>query len=773
MSLGAERRAQDLEQIRELLLEYPQIELLQTDGDPPDRYEFAYFLLGPSVDEDGKPSMEESHRVQIFLPFGYPHLPPACKPLTPIFHPCFDPDAVQVSDFWGHERTLADLVLHLGKMICGQIVATEDPFNSEAVAWYEEHAAELPWDHLTAKPKALDDDTLESPTDITIFAEKDEGLTAEASKATIEELRRAMAERRFYAAHQLLTSLAEEDKLQDHEVLADLIESQIRLAEQRRLAARTHEHSGKASMGLRLLEQVATQVTDAPGLSEEIQRMRKQSVPIPPPRRRGIGHDSARKRKLIPAAPGRPRTLVLGGSLLLVLLIFGGGGLYLWDMFNQHNAAASWKLAQDSMLHHQFDDARTEAERGAELLRKQRLPPRQEARQLTRAIDDLLNSRELAEGMKGNIAYQGTFLPEETIHALEEGQAKIARAEALAANNRWQEAAGLYEDALKGLVTTGGNTGEREQELRLRLARTKLQTLLQGAQMAGASANRQDAARQYREATELAQSLDEAIGQTDLESRVTQAELRHLLEGGRRAMQQNNWPAAANYYRQGIALIDATGVVPAMREELQRGLNRARFGQLMAEAKLAADQLKWETATKRYDEALTLLHENPQLKELVEGADQLHKTRMVAYITWTRQLIDDATRRKNPTDELKHLRRVVAELDRSDLRQDEQLRLLRKDFADRVAALEHEEVVTQLTRYLLEHFEEIFLENYPSVRGSKLLHPKVSFTGQDDHLMRFNLQCVELNQGRHFRLELNYQYDVEMDTWRLAPAPQK
>jgi hypothetical protein len=82
-------------------------------------------------------------------------------------------------------------------------------------------------------------------------------------------------------------------------------------------------------------------------------------------------------------------------------------------------------------------------------------------------------------------------------------------------------------------------------------------------------------------------------------------------------------------------------------------------------------------------------------------------------------------------------------------------------------------VVAQLTRYLLEHFEEIFLENYPSVRGSKLLHPKVSFTGQDDHLMRFNLQCVELNQGRHFRLELNYHYDAEMDTWRLAPAPQK
>ncbi|OQX15916.1 MAG: hypothetical protein BWK76_12360 [Desulfobulbaceae bacterium A2] len=772
MSLGAERRALDLEQIRELLLKYPQIELLKTDGDPPDRYEFAYFLLGPSIDDAGKPSMVESHRILISLPFGYPHLPPACKPLTPIFHPCFDPDAVQIADFWSHERTLADLILHLGRMICGQQVVTEDPFNSEAAAWYEEHAAELPWDHLIAKPEAIDDDMVESPADITLFTEEEGDAPAKASRAGPEELRKAIAERRYYAAYKLLTSLAEDERLQDYEVLAELIDSQIRLAEQRRLAARTHEQLGKPAVGMRLLEQVATQVTDAPGLAEEIQRLRKQSVPIPPPRRRGLHHDPAsRIKRLIPAAPDRSKTLLVI-STILVLLLAGGAGVVLYDLFHQRGAATAWKQAQDNMQRHRFDDARDDAERGADLLRRLLLPPRQNARQLSQAIDALLNSRKLAEGLKGNIAYQGVFLPQETIKALEEGQAKIARAEALAANNRWQEAADLYDEALRSLLAAGGNTGEREQELRLRLARTKLQTLLQGAQNAGASTNRQEAARQFREANELAQSLDDAVDQADMESRVTQVELRHLLERGRQAMQDNNWPAAADSFRRGIALIDATGVVPAMREELHRGLQRSRIGQLMAEAKLASDQLKWETASKRYDEALSILHDNPFLKELVEGADTLRKTRLLANIAWTRQLVDEAIRRKNTTEELKQLRRILAELDHSDLHQDEQLRLLRKEFADRVAAREREEEIARLTRYLLEHFDEIFLENYPSTRTSKLMQPKVTFTGQDEYLMRFNLKCVELNQGRPFRLELNYLYDTEMDVWRLAPAQQ-
>jgi ubiquitin-protein ligase len=157
MPSQTDQRNADLEELKKLFENQPRVKLLQTEGAPPDCYEIEYRLVGLTKAEDGSVSKVSRHVTLITLPFGYPHFPPAVKPLTPVFHPDIDPDAVRISSRWQQEPSLAKLILHIGEMICGKVCNLEDPFNQEAADWYREHAAELPFDSLEGGEAAAGD----------------------------------------------------------------------------------------------------------------------------------------------------------------------------------------------------------------------------------------------------------------------------------------------------------------------------------------------------------------------------------------------------------------------------------------------------------------------------------------------------------------------------------------------------------------------------------------------------------------------------------------
>lgn len=148
MASGEQQLATDYEQVKKQLSLYPNIRIIETEGDPPDRYDIEYNVKGYKIAEDGTASPANSHTIRITLPFGYPHFPPTVKPLTPIFHPDIDPDAIRIADFWQKKQSLAELVIHIGKMICGMIYQKEEPFNQKAFDWFEERQDWLPFDTL-------------------------------------------------------------------------------------------------------------------------------------------------------------------------------------------------------------------------------------------------------------------------------------------------------------------------------------------------------------------------------------------------------------------------------------------------------------------------------------------------------------------------------------------------------------------------------------------------------------------------------------------------
>jgi len=144
MDQGNEIFSNDYAALREKLTYYPGISIISVDKEPPEQYVIEYKLFGYGYDASNQIQMLRRHRIEINLPFGYPHFPPTVKPLTRLCHPDAAEHAIRIADYWQTNQSLADLVIHIGDMIRGAVYNTEGVFNEEAARWYADNRQKLP-----------------------------------------------------------------------------------------------------------------------------------------------------------------------------------------------------------------------------------------------------------------------------------------------------------------------------------------------------------------------------------------------------------------------------------------------------------------------------------------------------------------------------------------------------------------------------------------------------------------------------------------------------
>lgn len=146
------RLAADLQLMRDRFTSFPLIHLEQTQGNPPERYVVSYRIRGIERVDGDRPVYRDYHEVEIQLPGSYPRTPPACRMLTPIFHPNIEPAIICIGDHWTASERLCDLVVRIGEMIAYQAHNIKSPLDGEAAMWTDLHQDELPIDSRDLTP---------------------------------------------------------------------------------------------------------------------------------------------------------------------------------------------------------------------------------------------------------------------------------------------------------------------------------------------------------------------------------------------------------------------------------------------------------------------------------------------------------------------------------------------------------------------------------------------------------------------------------------------
>jgi ubiquitin-protein ligase len=144
MDQTSELFSEDYERLQDKIRHYPAITIRSIEKDPPEQYVIEYRLFGYAYDAEGNVQMGRKHRIELNLPFGYPHFPPTVRPLTRICHPDVDEQAVRIADYWQSNPSLADLVVHIAHMIRGEVFSASGAFNQEAAEWYAQNMEKLP-----------------------------------------------------------------------------------------------------------------------------------------------------------------------------------------------------------------------------------------------------------------------------------------------------------------------------------------------------------------------------------------------------------------------------------------------------------------------------------------------------------------------------------------------------------------------------------------------------------------------------------------------------
>ena len=82
------RRLQaDHDQVVRLLADHPYIQLVKTEGVPPEKYTFAFNVHGLAAAAGDVLTPVAQHQAEIFLPLDYPRRAPFCRMITPVKNP--------------------------------------------------------------------------------------------------------------------------------------------------------------------------------------------------------------------------------------------------------------------------------------------------------------------------------------------------------------------------------------------------------------------------------------------------------------------------------------------------------------------------------------------------------------------------------------------------------------------------------------------------------------------------------------------------------------
>ncbi|MGD0540193.1 MAG: ubiquitin-conjugating enzyme E2 [Tepidisphaeraceae bacterium] len=146
----------DLRQMREAFGDGSLIRILETEGDPAEAYKVEYNIRGIEAMKGKRPVFRQRHVAEIRMTRDYPRLTPACRMLTPIFHPNIDESAICVGDHWVAGERLTDLAVRIGQLIAYQSYNIKSPLNGEAAMWADLNPDALPIDARDLYPPMLE-----------------------------------------------------------------------------------------------------------------------------------------------------------------------------------------------------------------------------------------------------------------------------------------------------------------------------------------------------------------------------------------------------------------------------------------------------------------------------------------------------------------------------------------------------------------------------------------------------------------------------------------
>ncbi|MCI5147956.1 MAG: hypothetical protein D3916_00850 [Candidatus Electrothrix sp. MAN1_4] len=792
MTSETDQLAHDFAEVNKKLAQYPQIHVAQTEGEPPATYEIEYQLNALTRQEDGSIDQGRQHLLRIDLPFGYPHFPPTVKPLTPFFHPDIDPDAVRITSYWQQNPSLADLIIHIGEMICAQKFNLDEPFNQEAADWYSEHTTDFPLDEIR-KGNRKDESTAAGP--LSLEKEGTSGLSLEAEapedniQAQLDEIKHHIDKNEVVTAGKLLSALSSSST--EVQQLKRIVSSALAKRDALLQKLEELESEDRFSDAYEVFKKVREIAIDTPALSDIGQRLQQSQAMLDAFSQPGSTGDNQggtvpqqedngakkKKKKASRKSPektaqkekpsrgtraNRPKIVIpvrtILASVVLVVVVGGCSLLYTKSMDTLMEAERDWIEIKYKRCTtpEDYKRIRVQAEKILVNIRTVYVPGIGK-NTLEQEIKDHINDPDFRNGEEA--------LPPAVIDTLEPIDQEIDKAAHKASQGKYTKALYLYQEARTKAEAakrsaSEPDAGQINQELDNRIHGIDKEITALEQQVQEEEENREFniALEAYNDAITLFDELEDKKEDTpDLPDEVIISDqwdvCIEVLENAQRRL--NEHPQINTSERQ---------------EKLKILLAYSELYQTLAEARETYEKGDLPKSIIKYQEAIGLLEKNRSALNAIYtvALSKIRKTVVVLEVSLELRLAVEAENQNDLTTALEHYKKVLQILRTSKVDMDDALDQLKQYIQSRINEIHYkikeqtlEKAKSSTQEWWENNYKKIFKKEFPSTRVSWLGKPRIHFIKVNNGRLLYIIRCSE----RGITLELNYQYNLKTGTW--------
>lgn len=798
---------------------HPFIKIIPFDDDPPEKYEIQYSILGLSQDSDGNINQTREHSVFINIPFGFPHFPPSCTPQTPTFHPDFDQAAICIGEFWNKDRTMPELVMHIGRMICGEVYSTENTFNDAAAEWYQKIAGELPFERLdfsySSSPAeeelltvteeeldlddidTLDDNDISGQTDYFDSSHKefgDEDIAfptppKSSGKSSINRVYLLIRQKRFYELSTFLNELPDEDHFDDRVEIEEKITNLLTKAQKLQKEADEFEHQGNPQLALELFEKVAEIVPDFPGIEENIERTRN-SVELASGDWSGDGSGAVETTEEDPAAKGKRRVTffedsskksirflpLLAGALVIVLVI-----VFISPLFTANSrlekAGQLYNQCQSFLAQNHFKRAEEQCNQALDTLKSISLYKTNERDALKSKITLTLSSEKMEQGLAGRVFFEGKYVKKTDISRMVEFHSQKEKGDEFFAQSQWKKAIGQYGAALKTAQPISDTFIDvLLQEIRNKISVAEINLAIDRAFSLLSRGELEESKDMFSTALRDAEALPEELGGSlisRIEPKINEIQYLQHLDLGKKYFSANDWESAIQQYEKALQLRDTATIEENMGEAdaLYANMAEAELFSLINNARDAFSSSQLDTAIRHYQEAIDLLSEKESLLERINPGEirqQLDRIILRAKIVQFKKEADSELADEQYAKATTSYNKVIDVIRANGFENDKEFKTIIEGTKTTIAETRNKVERAKRVDYLVDNYKKIFQENYSAAIPEYLSEPKATFLRfLDNGHELYEIQCLENNRGRKLRLVMLYSYNPSRKTWQF------
>ena len=827
---AAKQQLRDIyQEIKDNFGQHPSIIVIPIKGDPPEQYEVKYGITGVYKDEGGSIQPSTSHIVTIAIPFGFPHFPPSCRPKTPIFHPDFDPSSICLGDFWQQERSLAELIIHIGRMIAGEIYSRDNTFNEEAAAWYLANADKLPFarfyavDDVGNLPESSLSTSLAGTIGIDTLEDSDfasnvnylelEGeakavqpigppsnASTQVFELDVETIWLLSRQKRFHQMQDTFKNMPAEVTFEGKSELLERIETVFAEAHQIYQQGEDLEHRGLPAKALEKYIAVEEMVSDYPKIHDDIRRTEQSKDLLGDwvQDKAGPGADGLRSRGKKRPIKTEDKGLQTGepsnGSLrptlqnvkprrqinLLPLTIIGGLLLvtapliyvYTSETNRYQQAEQFYSKCTAQIQARQFKAAARSCGTALSLAQGIIFVKKQAGAELSGKIEAFQNSEELRQGLAGNVLVNGAYVPQANADSLKSSQSIMAEGDKLVSEGNWKKAIEVYSSGLQAIGQDAKMDPSILAELRNKIHRSQANLFIQEGDWAIASKNWPQARKKFEAALVEAKHLtpeEQQLFAARIQPQIDMSTFLLLKQQGDEKFANSDWTGAFTLFQQAISLGSRLKQSETKTlGSLQGDVIRAELYTVINEGKEAFAGKQWDEAIKKYAKASKILMDN---RDLLNRADtdmnrqKLARIMLQTSIIRDRQEADERIAEKRYSEAEKSLQRVVKAIDTSPLGKEREFRDVLDKARKTIADIQEKQYVAEKIGYLEENFRVLFSQNYPAAAPDTLSMPVITYLRQIEDQLLFKMQCTESGRGRPLQLVMYYTYSKNSNQW--------